>query len=36
MLLGELFSVIHEHLPTAIVEYIIRRDPLGHLSRSGL
>jgi len=29
-------SVIHEHLPTAIVEYIIRRDQLGHLGRYGL
>lgn len=25
-----------KHLPTAIVLEVIRRDPLGHLSRSGL
>lgn len=29
-------STRHPHLPTAIVCEVIRRDPLGHLSRSGL
>lgn len=29
-------STKHAHLPTAIVCEVIRRDPLGHLARSGL
>lgn len=29
-------SVLNNHLPTAIVCEVIRRDPLGHLGRAGL
>lgn len=30
------YAMWDKHLPTAIVLEVIRRDPLGHLSRSGL
>lgn len=29
-------AIWNEHLPTAIVLVVIRRDPLGHLGRAGL